>query len=675
MVFYSKYVFVTKGKLAPVWLAANWDKKLTKKEVSEISVDDSVKDIIEPQQPLALRLSGKLLMGVVKLWQRKMGYLHDDCTEALHRLKKKPNNAKKRGRNQLQNGQSNADPNLVNGSSGNAKKRKSATLIPIDQDSLNMFSQFAGGSNLTVEQVQHFLAEGEDDEFDANIMNSDDLLMSADTSVSYNLSSNKEDSTIDQSLLLMDDDTDNTLANQDLLSQPGDNDPQHDDDEDPLGANSSLLGMDDQGDMAGFTNGLLMNVILDDEKSKAAEKSHNSSIEKGQNLSRDPSHHLSGDDLNSDLSDGGGGLPSDDDLDPGMDMDPRRANLSAGSTGLLRLGDNNSIGSASLLDPSLDASGVPMNNADLSPHPMPPIEEQKAPPPKKKRKKRKRRVPPKIDKITELANEIISAQLKDTSDITYDKRPSADLRPVLHPELCDPALFASKDALEALVLFKPMLFDYAPELMEGYEQDARRAFKRRRLALPRSKPKRNSDTSNRAGGESPDPFAGLDNSSRQGTPNFSDDDDPGFGGGFSDDDLPNSSNPYGGGSLGDVSDLLGVSGGSSLNVSNDPSSLADSSRPEGDGMDEDDEFQNPDEGDDAGEDNNSGWSSRTQKILRYLNTKDDKEFCYQDLIQGKARKTAVGLVYELLVLKTHDHIEIDQQKPYGQIKFSLKERS
>lgn len=48
----------------------------------------SVEAIIQPNQaPMALRLSGQLLLGVVRIYGRKARYLLDDCNEALTKIK------------------------------------------------------------------------------------------------------------------------------------------------------------------------------------------------------------------------------------------------------------------------------------------------------------------------------------------------------------------------------------------------------------------------------------------------------------------------------------------------------------------------------------------------------------------------------------------------------------
>jgi len=79
------------GQLARVWLAANQHKKLTKAQVLQDKIDEDIEVIIRPDKaaggPLALRLNGQLLLGVVRIYHRKAHYLHDDCNDALWKIK------------------------------------------------------------------------------------------------------------------------------------------------------------------------------------------------------------------------------------------------------------------------------------------------------------------------------------------------------------------------------------------------------------------------------------------------------------------------------------------------------------------------------------------------------------------------------------------------------------
>ncbi|KAF7558329.1 hypothetical protein G7046_g5842 [Stylonectria norvegica] len=86
--FYSETLLQKSGPLARVWLSANLERKLSKNVILQSNVTDSVEAIITPNQaPMALRLSGQLLLGVVRIYQRKTRYLLDDCNEAMMKIK------------------------------------------------------------------------------------------------------------------------------------------------------------------------------------------------------------------------------------------------------------------------------------------------------------------------------------------------------------------------------------------------------------------------------------------------------------------------------------------------------------------------------------------------------------------------------------------------------------
>ena len=86
--FYSETLLSKTGPLARVWLSANLERKLSKNHILQASVKDSVEAIVAPNQaPMALRLSGQLLLGVARIYSRKARYLLDDCNEALMKIK------------------------------------------------------------------------------------------------------------------------------------------------------------------------------------------------------------------------------------------------------------------------------------------------------------------------------------------------------------------------------------------------------------------------------------------------------------------------------------------------------------------------------------------------------------------------------------------------------------
>ncbi|XP_013109711.2 double-strand-break repair protein rad21 homolog [Stomoxys calcitrans] len=85
--FYAHIILAKKGPLARVWLAAHWDKKITKAHVFETNIEKSVEGIMQPKVKLALRTSGHLLLGVVRIYSRKAKYLLADCNEAFVKIK------------------------------------------------------------------------------------------------------------------------------------------------------------------------------------------------------------------------------------------------------------------------------------------------------------------------------------------------------------------------------------------------------------------------------------------------------------------------------------------------------------------------------------------------------------------------------------------------------------
>ncbi|KAF3905987.1 hypothetical protein ABW21_db0203785 [Orbilia brochopaga] len=86
--FFSETLLSKTGPLAQIWLSANLERKLTKSNILTSNIQTSVTAIVgEDQAPMALRLSGQLLLGVVRIYSRKARYLLDDCSDALVKIK------------------------------------------------------------------------------------------------------------------------------------------------------------------------------------------------------------------------------------------------------------------------------------------------------------------------------------------------------------------------------------------------------------------------------------------------------------------------------------------------------------------------------------------------------------------------------------------------------------
>ncbi|ODV79565.1 uncharacterized protein CANTADRAFT_50740 [Suhomyces tanzawaensis NRRL Y-17324] len=97
---YTEQLVSKQGPLAHVWLAANYDKKLTKQQLLSTSIVKS-SDFIsnhpishsssqgsqQDSNSITLRLSGQLLLGIVRIYSRKTKYLLDDVNDILLKLK------------------------------------------------------------------------------------------------------------------------------------------------------------------------------------------------------------------------------------------------------------------------------------------------------------------------------------------------------------------------------------------------------------------------------------------------------------------------------------------------------------------------------------------------------------------------------------------------------------
>ena len=98
--FYSQIILAKKGPLSQLWLAAHFqDKKLTRPQIFATDIASSVDSITNPQVPLALRVSGHLLLGVVRIYSKKVHYLWQDCHQAMVQIQmafvvqQQPNNS------------------------------------------------------------------------------------------------------------------------------------------------------------------------------------------------------------------------------------------------------------------------------------------------------------------------------------------------------------------------------------------------------------------------------------------------------------------------------------------------------------------------------------------------------------------------------------------------------
>ncbi|OVA06656.1 Rad21/Rec8-like protein [Macleaya cordata] len=85
--FYSHTFLARKSPLGTVWMAAHLQHKLRKSHVSLTDISSTVDSIMCPEVPIALRLSAFLLLGVVRIYSKKVEYLYYDCNEVLTHIR------------------------------------------------------------------------------------------------------------------------------------------------------------------------------------------------------------------------------------------------------------------------------------------------------------------------------------------------------------------------------------------------------------------------------------------------------------------------------------------------------------------------------------------------------------------------------------------------------------
>ncbi|XP_019185548.1 PREDICTED: sister chromatid cohesion 1 protein 2 isoform X2 [Ipomoea nil] len=95
--FYSHVLLSKKGALGNIWVAAHCHKRLNKYQVSQTNISSSVDKILLDEVPVVTyRILGHLLVGIVRIYSKKVEYLFHDCHKVLTKLvdfasEKRPN--------------------------------------------------------------------------------------------------------------------------------------------------------------------------------------------------------------------------------------------------------------------------------------------------------------------------------------------------------------------------------------------------------------------------------------------------------------------------------------------------------------------------------------------------------------------------------------------------------
>ncbi|PNX74361.1 sister chromatid cohesion 1 protein 1-like [Trifolium pratense] len=81
--FYSHQLLARKAPLGQIWMAATMHAKINRKKLSKLNIIKICEEILNPAIPMALRLSGILMGGVVIVYERKVKMLYDDVSRLL----------------------------------------------------------------------------------------------------------------------------------------------------------------------------------------------------------------------------------------------------------------------------------------------------------------------------------------------------------------------------------------------------------------------------------------------------------------------------------------------------------------------------------------------------------------------------------------------------------------
>ncbi|KAL7587077.1 sister chromatid cohesion 1 protein 1 [Lactuca sativa] len=81
--FYSHQLLARKAPLGQIWMAATMHAKINRRKLDKLNIINICEEILNPSVPMALRLSGILMGGVVIVYERKVKLLYEDVTRFL----------------------------------------------------------------------------------------------------------------------------------------------------------------------------------------------------------------------------------------------------------------------------------------------------------------------------------------------------------------------------------------------------------------------------------------------------------------------------------------------------------------------------------------------------------------------------------------------------------------
>lgn len=85
--FYAAQI-LSESSLRLAWFAAHSDRRLQRRQVESFAIASGVDSVARSADDAPLRLTGQLMFGLVRLYDRKVTYLTHDAADALARLRR-----------------------------------------------------------------------------------------------------------------------------------------------------------------------------------------------------------------------------------------------------------------------------------------------------------------------------------------------------------------------------------------------------------------------------------------------------------------------------------------------------------------------------------------------------------------------------------------------------------
>ncbi|KAI5346926.1 hypothetical protein L3X38_014805 [Prunus dulcis] len=141
--FYSHQLLARKASLGQIWMAATMHAKINRRKLDKLDIIKICEEILNPSVPMALRLSGILMGGVVIVYERKVKLLYDDVTRLLVEI------------NEAWKAKSVADPTVL--PKGKSQARKEAVTLPENEDiDIEGMLNFSNGATTMFQQTFYF---------------------------------------------------------------------------------------------------------------------------------------------------------------------------------------------------------------------------------------------------------------------------------------------------------------------------------------------------------------------------------------------------------------------------------------------------------------------------------------------------------------------------------------